>query len=82
MSKIFMIIVDKCPNHNEGIIKWGRVFEVGGEYPIHQKDPKKLNSIVEGLGANGKPVVVLVFEGNVTIEIPDYGIEKYRLYEE
>ena len=80
MSKIFMIIVDKCPNHNTGMVGW-RTFEVGAEYPLGDRGLTKLHSIVDGIGVNGKPVVVLLFEGGITIEIPDYGIERYRIYE-
>lgn len=80
MSEIFMIITDKCPNHNTGIM--GRItYLVGEEYPVPTKGYLRLNSIVEGLGKNGKPCIVMVYDKDVIVELPDYGIDKYRKYE-
>jgi len=77
--KIFMIIVDKCPNTLTGQMGW-RTFLVGAQHPIATKGEVILMDITEGVGKNGKPVVTLIFEKDIIIEIPDYAIEKYRDY--
>ena len=81
MSEIFMVITDKCPNHTTGTFG-GMPYLVGTEYLVPSKGLLRLNSIVEGLGKNGKPCIVLVFDKDITLEIADYNIDKYRKYEE
>ena len=77
--KIFMIITDKCPNHSTGVMN-GVPILVGQSYLIPNKGNLKLLDITEGTGRNGKPCVTLIHEKNVIIEMPDYGIDKYRDY--
>ena len=77
--KIFMIVIDKCPNTTTGVMG-GVPRLVGESYLIPTHGLLKLLSIEEGIGRNKKPVVVEVFEKEVTIEYPDYNIDKFRYY--
>lgn len=79
--KIFMVVYDKVPNTNNGTMGYV-VMAVGSSYPIAGKGILELRSISEGIGRNNKPVVTLVFEKGVVIEVPDYNVEKYRTYEQ
>ncbi len=76
-----MIFLDKAPNTLKGEMGW-RTYITGEEYPVPTQGIIRLNEITEGIGRNGKPCVTLVFDKGVVIEVPDYGIEKYRYYEE
>ena len=76
---IYMIIYDKAPNNTNGSMG-GTARLVGESYPLPSRGWLTLRAITEGFGRNGKPVVVLEFENNHIVEIPDYGIEKYRDY--
>lgn len=81
MGMIYMIIYDKAPNNTNGTMG-GVARMIGETYPLPSYGWLKLNAITEGFGRNGKPIIALVFENNHIVEIPDYGIEKYRHYGE
>ena len=72
-----MIVYDKAVNQNTGTMNAKSVL-VGESYPIPTKDHLILHSIEEATGKNNKPVVLLKYEKDVTVELPDYGIEKLR----
>lgn len=74
---IFMICYDKVPNHNTGALN-AKTALVGERMPIPTKGHLILKSIEEATGKNNKPVVLLKYENDVIIELPDYGIEKLR----
>jgi len=74
---IFMIVYDKAVNQNTGTMNAKSVL-VGESYPIPTKGHLILHSIEEATGKNNKPVVLLKYEKDVTVELPDYGIEKLR----
>jgi len=78
---IYMVIYDKAPNNTNGSMA-GVARLVGEQYPIPSKGWLTLQAITEGFGRNGKPIITLVFEKDHIVEIPDYGIEKYRYYGE
>lgn len=72
-----MICYDKVPNHNTGALN-AKTALVGELSPIPTKGHLILKSIEEATGKNNKPVVLLKYENDVIIELPDYGIEKLR----
>ena len=76
---IFMIVYDKVPNTMSGEMR-GKFAIVGEPYPIPTKGILKLLKISEGFGHNGKPVLTIIYENNVVVELPDYGIEKCKFY--
>ena len=74
---IFMIVYDKVQNHNTGALN-AKTALVGEPTPIPTKGYLILKSIEEATGKNNKPVVLLKYEKDVVVELPDYGIEKLR----
>jgi len=74
---IFMIVYEKVANQNTGALN-AKTALVGERAPIPTKGHLTLKSIEEATGKNNKPVVLLKYENDVTIELPDYGIEKLR----
>lgn len=72
-----MIVYDKTPNHSNGALNTKSVL-IGELYPIPTKGYLTLKSIEEGTGNNKKPVVLLKYDKNIIVELPDYGIEKLR----
>ena len=74
---IFMIVYEKVANQNTGALNVKTAL-VGEPTPIPTKGYLILKSIEEATGKNNKPVVLLKYEKDVVVELPDYGIEKLR----
>jgi hypothetical protein len=72
-----MIVYDKALNTNNGSMN-AKTALVGENYPIPTKGFHVLKSIEEDMGNNKKPILLLKYDGNIIIELPDYGIEKLR----
>jgi hypothetical protein len=74
---IFMIEYDKAVNQNVGFVN-AKSALVGAIDSVPSKGRLILKSIEEATGKNNKPVVLLKYEDGTVVELPDYGVTKFR----